>query len=197
MAVLGYIRTRRHVDPREIGRVLGVSDNPNLNNPEVVHVDDARAMVNRGDSEWVEHHAMSPESPQERAARQQKEREELDAQHAAEHRNFVSAHFRSRETPETREMRHVSQQGQMMMAHAAEQRAARATGAGPAELDQLRQAQAAALAGLIDRQQNEGREQAAARIAQHAEMTARHNDEHAAMMARHQAENAGAALVAA
>lgn len=120
MSIEGYIRiVGQHHATHHQGAVIGVTRNAALSNPEVVHVDQAHVMVERGDAEWVRGGGavQTPESNEQRKARQRDELLRLTVQHNREHQGLMNRYAGEFEAPQARDMRHLTERRRLMEFH--------------------------------------------------------------------------------
>jgi hypothetical protein len=170
-SAIGYVRVTGQNNPiHHQGAVLAVSDNPGVVNSEMISVNQARAMVQRREAQWVrdDEQAEISEPAPARAARHSSERETLDDKHDDERNRLLRGYISTAEPPAARAQRHL-----------AEQNAALSSGANRADF-----------LALVHRQEDEPKAEAAARFDQHERMKTRQEHESADLQERQARENA-------
>jgi len=172
--LIGYVRVvGQNQAMHHQGAVLGVTANPAVVNTQVISADQARAMVKRGEAQWVreDEQAKVAEPADERAARHARERQDLADEHEVQERAMLRAFVVAAETPAARAGRHVAEQNALL-----------ARGATRKEF-----------LALLHRQDEEGKTEGARRFDEHNRMQMRHDSEMSDLQEQHDTETALAA----
>lgn len=199
-SIEGYIRiVGQHHAIHHAGDILGVTRNAALSNPEVVHLDQAHVMVERGDAEWVRGGGAvtTTETDQDRERRHADEVLKLVAQQETQHQQLMNRHTGEHESPQVMAMRHLGERRKLMHAHKRQQTHIVASEiTNPAKmLQSLGQQQITAndeLKAQAKRQADEPEAMRVRQLGEHQLMLRTHVTELAALLERQAAENKAA-----